>query len=69
MQHCTGGPGASPADPMAALVKWVERGQAPDTLLARNGDTPRPLCRWPAVARHTGHGSTDAAANFRCSTA
>ncbi|MFJ2172516.1 tannase/feruloyl esterase family alpha/beta hydrolase [Streptomyces sp. NPDC087851] len=68
VQHCIGGPGASPADPMAALVKWVERGQAPDTLLARNGDTTRPLCRWPAVARHTGHGSTDDAANFRCST-
>ncbi|MEU3619736.1 tannase/feruloyl esterase family alpha/beta hydrolase [Streptomyces sp. NPDC006872] len=68
VQHCVDGPGAFPADPLADLVKWVEQGQAPDTLFAKNGDMTRPLCRWPAVARYTGQGSTDDAANFRCSS-
>ncbi|SER12248.1 Tannase and feruloyl esterase [Streptomyces sp. yr375] len=67
VEHCIGGAGALPSDPLADLVKWVEHGQAPATLLAANGDTTRPLCRWPAAARYTGHGSTDDAANFRCS--
>ncbi|MEU0585379.1 tannase/feruloyl esterase family alpha/beta hydrolase [Streptomyces sp. NPDC006132] len=65
--HCRGGSGAAPADPLAALVKWVEQGEAPTTLLAANGPMSRPLCRWPAVARYDGHGSTNDAANFRCS--
>ncbi|MDX2602791.1 tannase/feruloyl esterase family alpha/beta hydrolase [Streptomyces caniscabiei] len=64
--HCRGGSGAAPADPLAALVKWVEDGKAPTTLRAENGSMSRPLCRWPAVARYDGHGSTNDAANFRC---
>ncbi|MFI6279808.1 tannase/feruloyl esterase family alpha/beta hydrolase [Streptomyces sp. NPDC050988] len=64
--HCAGGPGAAPIDPLAALVTWVEDGHAPKTLPGRNGVITRPLCRWPAVARYRGHGSTDDAANFRC---
>ncbi|MDX3453570.1 tannase/feruloyl esterase family alpha/beta hydrolase [Streptomyces sp. ME02-8801-2C] len=64
--HCNLGPGAAPVDPLAALVAWVEKGEAPETLLGRNGDLTRPLCRWPAVPRYTGHGNTDDAANFRC---
>ncbi|MFI0444473.1 tannase/feruloyl esterase family alpha/beta hydrolase [Actinomadura sp. 6N118] len=66
VDHCAGGPGAAPADPLAALVTWVEKGKAPDTLLGRNGDMTRPLCRWPAVPRYTGHGAANDAANFRC---
>ncbi|CAK7236715.1 hypothetical protein SBRCBS47491_009732 [Sporothrix bragantina] len=34
VQHCGGGPGAMPSDPLAALVTWVENGTAPDTLPA-----------------------------------
>ena len=64
--HCRGGSGAAPADPLAALVKWVEHGKAPTTLRAANGPMSRPLCLWPAVARYDGHGSTNDAANFRC---
>ncbi|WP_306954264.1 tannase/feruloyl esterase family alpha/beta hydrolase [Streptomyces sp. B4I13] len=60
--HCRGGSGAAPADPLAALVKWVEHGKAPTTLRAENGSMSRPLCRWPAVARYDGHGSTNDAA-------
>lgn len=66
VQHCVGGPGAYPVDPLTDLVRWVEHGQAPDTLYAKNGDMTRPLCRWPALARYTGHGSTDDSADFRC---
>ncbi|WP_328544439.1 tannase/feruloyl esterase family alpha/beta hydrolase [Streptomyces europaeiscabiei] len=69
VEHCAGGPGAAPVDPLAALVKWVEQGDAPKTLLGRNADITRPLCRWPAVPRYTGHGSTSDAANFRCAAA
>ena len=64
--HCAGGSGAAPVDPLASLVKWVEQGEAPKTLPAANGTVTRPLCPWPAVARYTGHGSTDDAGNFRC---
>ncbi|MFG2470322.1 tannase/feruloyl esterase family alpha/beta hydrolase [Streptomyces canus] len=64
--HCRGGSGAAPADPLAALVKWVEQSKAPTTLLARNGPMSRRLCLWPAVARYDGHGNTNDAANFRC---
>ncbi|WP_177244373.1 tannase/feruloyl esterase family alpha/beta hydrolase [Streptomyces sp. yr375] len=67
VQHCVGGRGAFPVDPLTDLVKWVEHGHAPDTLYAKNGDVTRPLCRWPAVARYSGHGSTDDSADFRCS--
>ncbi|MDQ0604662.1 hypothetical protein QF037_009007 [Streptomyces canus] len=64
--HCRGGSGAAPADPPATLVKWVEQGKAPTTLLAQNGPMTRPLCLRPAVARYDGRGSTNDAANFRC---
>ncbi len=54
-----------------ALESWVERGQAPASLLAshstagRVGRT-RPLCPYPQVARYRGTGSIDDAANFVC---
>ncbi|CAK7198041.1 hypothetical protein SEUCBS139899_000699 [Sporothrix eucalyptigena] len=34
VQHCGGGSGAVPTDPLTALVSWVENGTAPDTLPA-----------------------------------
>jgi feruloyl esterase len=51
----------------------VERGTAPARLEASrstNGgvDRTRPLCAYPQVARYTGSGSTDDAANFVCRT-
>jgi Tannase and feruloyl esterase len=62
--HCGGGPGPAPAGQFDAVVRWVEQGQAPETL-----DTVRhkhPLCQFPAVARYKGTGSPDDAANFTC---
>ncbi|KAL1895414.1 hypothetical protein Sste5346_005220 [Sporothrix stenoceras] len=34
VQHCGGGPGAAPSNPLMQLVQWVENGTAPDTLPA-----------------------------------
>lgn len=71
--HCGGGPGPAPGGQLEALLKWVEDGQAPDTLLAARRDQAgkvvrsRPLCPYPLVARYKGSGSTDDAANFGCS--
>jgi len=70
--HCAGGPGPQPTGQLEALMAWVEQGRAPETILAtrpaQDGVTrSRPLCPYPQVARYTGSGSTDAAANFTCS--
>jgi len=73
--HCTGGlgggPGPSPVDPFLALVKWVEQGVAPDTLLAQGGagapaTRTRPLCPFPSTAMYVGKGSPDDVSSFVC---
>jgi feruloyl esterase len=73
MTHCRGGEGTDHFDGLAALQRWVERGEAPDRLeAARVVDgaaiRTRPLCPYPRVARYRGHGSTDVAANFLCAS-
>lgn len=91
MAHCAGGPGAvnfstatrdsvppvsdARHDMAVALEEWVEKGRAPDTLIATKFDRPkaddrrivfqRPLCVYPKVARYEG-GPTDQAASFAC---
>jgi feruloyl esterase len=69
--HCGGGDGPSPVDLFETLVNWVEKGVAPETIPAsrrrENGTVmSRPLCAYPNVAKWTGTGSTDEAANFVC---
>jgi feruloyl esterase len=69
--HCRGGDGPNAFDQMAALEQWVEKNEAPVRVTAShstNGkaDRTRPLCAYPKVARYTGSGSTDDAANFSC---
>lgn len=69
--HCGGGTGPAPRDPFQALVDWVEKGEAPDTLLAdqvlpEGGTRTRPLCPYPSVAEYIGSGSYDDAANYVC---
>jgi feruloyl esterase len=49
----------------------VEKGQAPDFIVAsrmveNRVVRTRPLCPYPQVARYSGQGSIDNAANFRC---
>jgi hypothetical protein len=69
--HCGGGYGPDRHDAVTAVIDWVEKGRAPDALRATqvtNGTVvrTRPLCPYPQVARYTGQGSIDEAANFRC---
>ena len=71
MGHCSGGPGPNQFDMLGALEQWVEKGVAPDRVIASHStagkvDRTRPLCLYPQVARHKGSGSTDDAANFAC---
>lgn len=72
MNHCGGGPSTSQFDAFAAMVRWVENNEAPESLLATApSDTPwpgrtRPLCAYPAWAHYRGHGSVEEAASFRC---
>ncbi|MEZ5400818.1 MAG: tannase/feruloyl esterase family alpha/beta hydrolase [Bryobacteraceae bacterium] len=69
--HCGGGPGCDNFPHMAALIDWVERGKAPERLVATKGAAgtvtrSRPLCVYPAAAKYKGSGSTDDAASFDC---
>jgi feruloyl esterase len=71
MAHCSGGTGPNSFDMQAALEQWVERGSAPDQIVATrstNGivDRIRPLCRFPATAEYNGRGDINDAANFTC---
>ena len=74
MAHCGGGPGPNSFDMQAALEQWVERGIAPDQIVAThavNGvvDRLRPLCPYPRVAVYKGKGDTNDIANFECRAA
>jgi feruloyl esterase len=69
--HCGGGVGPDRNDAVTAVIDWVEKGAAPDTLVASkviNGAVvrTRPLCPFPQVARYKGQGSIDEASNFSC---
>ena len=71
MAHCGGGIGPDRHDAVTAIINWVEVGQAPNSMVASkvvddNVVRSRPLCPYPQVARYTGQGSIDEAANFRC---
>jgi Tannase and feruloyl esterase len=73
MFHCRGGFGTDRFDAMTPLVNWVEAGAAPQRIpasLVEDGKTvrTRPLCPYPEVARYSGSGSVDDAANFSCSS-
>jgi len=71
MAHCGGGIGPDRNDSMTAMIDWVEKGKAPDSIVASrvvNNQVvrTRPLCPYPQVARYSGSGSIDEAANFAC---
>jgi poly(3-hydroxybutyrate) depolymerase len=72
MNHCAGGPATDQFDAFTALVAWVEKGTAPDQIVAKAGpNTPwpgrtRPLCAYPKIARYKGTGSLEDAASFEC---
>jgi feruloyl esterase len=72
MNHCGGGPGPTQFDAFGAMVSWVEKHKAPDSLLGTApAGTPwpgrtRPLCAYPAQARYNGQGSIEEASSFSC---
>ena len=71
MAHCGGGVGPDQNDAVSAVIEWVEKGKAPESIVARKivgGQVTRsrPLCPYPQVARYKGTGSIDEADNFRC---
>jgi feruloyl esterase len=71
MAHCGGGTGPNTLDMQAALEQWVEKGVAPDRVVATrlvNGvaDRLRPLCAYPQVATYAGRGDTNDDASFEC---
>jgi feruloyl esterase len=66
MEHCVGGPGPSDFNHMAVIVDWVEKGKAPDSIIAKGASRTRPLCPYPQIAKYKGRGSTDDAQNFVC---
>jgi feruloyl esterase len=72
MNHCAGGPATDQFDAFGALVNWVEKGSAPEKIVATAGpNTPwpgrtRPLCLYPKFAHYSGTGSLEEAGNFVC---
>jgi feruloyl esterase len=70
--HCAGGPGPDNVDWPGAIADWVERGTAPDRVLARKlgpggaVTRSRPLCPYPQHAVYDGKGPADAAESFTC---
>jgi feruloyl esterase len=72
-------PGPGSFDALSAMEDWVERGQAPDSLPATLYKTDQfgahfdkplgrtmPLCKFPEMARYSGNGDVNDAANWRC---
>ena len=70
MGHCRGGAGPDTWDRLAPLVAWVERGTAPDALVATHQtdgvvDNERPICAFPDRAVYTGpSGGADDSSNW-----
>jgi hypothetical protein len=52
----------------AALVDWVENGNAPSSFIlsSANGSVTQPICLYPQKAVYSGSGSVTAAASYRC---
>lgn len=70
MGHCMGGPATlDKFDLLGAVVHWVEKGTAPDFVIATGKDFPgrsRPLCAYPKHAQYKGQGNPEDATSFEC---
>lgn len=73
--HCGGGLGCFSTTDLNnmffAVVDWVEKGREPEAFIGSrivSGQVvrTRPICPYPEVARYSGTGSIDDAANFMC---
>jgi feruloyl esterase len=76
MQHCGGGPGPNQFSSLKALDEWVDKGTAPDQIIATKITNDRasdaairrmPLCKFPEEAQYKGSGDVNDAANWSCS--
>jgi feruloyl esterase len=72
-QHRASAAGPAPADPLKAVVNWVQHGQAPVSILGTVTDPAtnvvtlsRPLCAYPLTDYYKGHGDTSKASSFAC---
>ena len=69
MGHCGGGQALDQFDLLGVMVNWVEKGTAPQSVLATGKAFPgrsRPLCPYPEHAQYKGTGDTEQANNFEC---
>jgi feruloyl esterase len=74
MAHCSGGPATDNFDMLPQLVEWVEKGGAPDSVVASAtnpgyfgvSSRTRPLCPYPEQTRYKGSSDINDAANFAC---
>ncbi len=70
MGHCAGGANTVDSfDMLSAIVDWVEKAKAPDSVIAKSRTSPtrsRPLCEYPAHAEYSGTGDPADARNFVC---
>jgi len=69
--HCAGGPGPDRVDWTAMIDSWVEKGAAPDRIVATKMTAgkvsrSRPLCAYPLRAVYKGSGSIDEEQSFAC---
>jgi hypothetical protein len=67
--HVFGDTGPVPIDPMVAVVDWVEKSKAPDSIDSATRDeanerTTRKLCKWPARAGCNGTVNPKTAASW-----
>ncbi len=68
MLHCAGGNAFDQFDLLTPLVDWVEKGRAPQSVVASRAGKPeetRPLCNYPAHAAYVG-GDPTKASSFTC---
>jgi feruloyl esterase len=70
MGHCGGGSATlDQFDLLTSLTDWVEKGKAPDSVVATGAAFPkrsRPLCAWPKHAQYVGKGDSEDAKSFSC---
>lgn len=69
VHHCAGGPGLTEFDALTLLENWVEKGQAPDVMMASrsvNGvaERTRPIFPYPLLARYSGTGDPKQASSY-----
>ena len=69
VHHCGNGPGFTRFDALTLLENWVEKGQAPDVMIASRmvdgvAERSRPVYPYPLLARYSGTGDPREAGSF-----